>query len=316
MREPGLPVVIVSGSVREALFAQPLVAALDCAWVFAPVEGLGVLRLPTVAGGFAVSSGPGLVRAWLRLRGLSARLVVAPPPISPGSATLAYLSGIAERVTIAQPKDWWATHRIRVPADAHPVDAIRQLASFTRMDHRLPGGPQIVPATASQERLGARLLAAGIGSADLVLTVIPGRGNWIRHASAPRWPADRFAVLANRLGPDHVVLVRGAGDAGAVRDVRAGLPARSTTVDLPAITAEELAALARRSVGVIGHDGDALHVAAAAGGRTVALLGPGDLAPYGSDGVVVRVDALHAVPALAVLEVVRRHLEVSAHAWG
>lgn len=307
------PVVIVSGSVRESVFAQPLVAALDGAWVFAPPEGLGVLRLRTVGRGFAVSSDAGLARAWQRLRGLAAGMVVLPPPVSARSAILAYFSGISRRVTIARRGEWWATDRVPVAPTLHPVDQVRQLAAFI-LEQRAPvPEPQIELGSATQERVDTRLESAGLRPHDRILLAIPGRGNWIRHPPRPLWPAERFAVLANQLRPDLVVLVRGAGDGPAVRDMLAGLPGRTAVVDLPSVAADELAVLARRSLAVIGHDGDALHVAAAAGGRTIALLGPSDLAPYGENGAALRVDALEAVPARQVLEVARQHLGVPAH---
>jgi len=307
-------VVIVSGSVRESLFAQPLVAALEGAWVFAPAEGLGVLRLRTVGRGFAVSSDTGLARAWQRLRSLSAGMVVVPPPVSATSAMLAYFSGIARRVTIARRGEWWATDRLPVALTLHPVDQVRQLAAFI-LDHQAPvPEPQLEPGSSTLERVNGRLESAGVRSHDLILLAIPGRGNWIRHRPQPLWPAERFAVLANQLRPDLVVLVRGAGDGPTVRDMLAGLPGRTAVVDLPSVAPDELAVLARRSLAVIGHDGDALHVAAAGGGRTIALLGPSDLAPYGEKGAVLRVDALEAVPARQVLEVARQHLGAPAHA--
>jgi ADP-heptose:LPS heptosyltransferase len=308
------PVVIVSGSVREALFAQPLVAALEGASVFAPREGLSVLRLDTVGRGFAIPAGARAVGAWPRLRGLEATMVVVPPPVSAAGAALAYFSGVGRRVAVAGGGDWWATDRVTVPTDLHPVDVIKRLAASILPGQPPPSGPHLEPGSASLERLEARLRAAGVVPEDRVLLAIPGRGNWVRRVARPLWPAERFAVLANQLGPDLVAVVRGAGDATPVREMLAGVPTRSVVIDLQAVAPAELAALARRSVGVIGHDGDALHVAAAAGGRTLALLAAGDLAPYGPDGEAVRVDAPDAVPALQVLEAGRRLLGDPTHA--
>lgn len=310
----GEPVVIVSGGVREALFAQPLVAAMEGAWVFAPLEGLPVLRLRTVGRGFVVAPGLGLVRAWQRLRAIPAGLVAVPPPAAPQSAGLAYWSGIPRRVTVAAPGQWWATERLRVPAELHPVDVVRRLAAFIQPDRPEPAGPQLGTNVTTQERLKVRLESAGGRAGDALLVAIPGRGNWTQKTHPPLWPPERFAVLANLLRPDLLVLVRGVGDTRAVREMQAGLPGRSAVLDLPATMPDELAALAGRSVGIIGHDGDALHVAAAGGGRTVALLGPGDLAPYGSHGVTIQVDDLNVVTARTVLDVARQHLGVPTHA--
>jgi hypothetical protein len=124
------PVVIVSGSVREALFAQPLVRALEGgASVFAPRHSLDVFHLHTVGHGFAIRPGVGLVGAWRRLRTLPSTLVVVPPPVAASTVALAYLSGIQKRVGIAGRGDWWTTEAVPVAAGLHPVDAIARLAA-------------------------------------------------------------------------------------------------------------------------------------------------------------------------------------------
>jgi ADP-heptose:LPS heptosyltransferase len=308
------PVVIVSGSVREALFAQPLVRALEGASVFAPRQSLDVFYLHTVGRGFATGSGVGLVRAWQRLRSLPATLVVVPPPVAASSGALAYLSGIQRRVGMAGRGDWWSTDAVAVAAGLHPVDAIARLAA-----HILPGvgslgGPRLLPADGTRQRLEARLQSSGIAAQDRVLLAIPGGGDWVRRGPRSLWPAERFAVLANQIRPDLLIVVRGVGDERPVREVLAGVPLRTAVIDLGAIRPEELAVLAQRSLAVIGHDGDALHAAAAGGGRTLALLGPQGIAPYGPDSAAVRVPALEAMPAREAVEAAHRHLGVAAHA--
>jgi ADP-heptose:LPS heptosyltransferase len=121
-------------------------------------------------------------------------------------------------------------------------------------------------------------------------------------------------VLVNQLRPDLLVVVRGVGDERPARELLAGVPLRTAVVDLGAILPEDLATLAQRSLLVIGHDGDALHAAAAGGGRTLALLGPGDVAPYGPDSAAVRVAALEKMPAREAVEAAYRHLGLAAHA--
>jgi ADP-heptose:LPS heptosyltransferase len=309
------PVVIVSGSVREALFAQPLVRALEGgASVFAPRHSLDVFHLHTVGHGFAIRPGVGLVGAWRRLRTLPSTLVVVPPPVAASTVALAYLSGIQKRVGIAGRGDWWTTEAVPVAAGLHPVDAIARLAARIAPGVASPGGPQLQPAEVRRERLEARLRAAGIGAHDRVLVAIPGGGDWVHRGPRTRWPAERFAVLVNQLRPDLLVVVRGVGDERPARELLAGVPLRTAVVDLGAILPEDLATLAQRSLMVIGHDGDALHAAAAGGGRTLALLGPGDVAPYGPDGAVVRVAALEKMPAREAVEAAYRHLGLAAHA--
>jgi ADP-heptose:LPS heptosyltransferase len=308
------PVVIISGSVREALFAQPLVAMLEGASIFAPSESLGVLRLDTVGHGFAIGADAGWLRPWGRLRRLPVTQVVVPPPVSTMSAMIAYLSGIQRRVALAGFGDWCATDRTPVSPGLHPVDAMARLAAHVLRNDQEPRAPRLEPGEAALERLDRRLLAAGVRAADRVLVAIPGRGNWIRRGSGRLWPPERFAVVANQIHPDLLVIVRGAGDERQVRDLRAGVAFPSIIADLRAMAPDEFAALARRSMVVIGHDGDALHAAAAGGGRALGLVGPGDIEPYGGEAAAVRVDALEVLPARAVVEAARRHLGVPLHA--
>jgi ADP-heptose:LPS heptosyltransferase len=308
------PVVIVSGSVREALFAQPLVRALEGASVFAPRQSLDVFHLHTVGHGFAIRSGVGLVGAWRRLRTLPSTLVVVPPPVAASTVALAYLSGIQRRVGIAGRGDWWITDGVPVAAGLHPVDAIARLVARTVPGVESAGGPQLQPAEVRRQRLQARLQSAGIGAHDRVLVAIPGGGDWVRRGPRSWWPPERFAVLVNELRPDLLVVVRGVGDERPVRELLAGVPLRTAVVDLGAILPEDVATLAQRSLLTIGHDGDALHAAAAGGGRTLALLGPGDVAPYGPNGVAVRVVALEKMPARQAVEAAHRQLGLAAHA--
>jgi ADP-heptose:LPS heptosyltransferase len=308
------PVVLISGSVREALFAQPLVGALEGACVVAPAESLSVLRLETVGRGFATGSSAGLDGAWWRLRRLPATLVVAPPPVSGAAARLAYFSGIQRRVGRAGARAWWATERVPVPAGLHPVDTIARLAAAVVARPIRPGGPRLDTSEQVRTRVEARLQSAGLDRAQRLLVVIPGHGNWIRRGSTGLWPAERLAVLVNQLHPDGLVIVRGAGDARRVRELGAGVPITAEILRLDAVTPDELAALARQSVGVIGHDGDAVHVAAAGGGRVLSLLNRDDIAPFGADEGAFRVDDLASVPALAVVEAARRYLGAAAYA--
>jgi ADP-heptose:LPS heptosyltransferase len=307
-------VVIISGSVREALFAQPLVRALEGVAVFAPRQSLDVFHLRTVGRGFAMRSGVGLVRAWQRLRTQPSTLVVVPPPVAASSLTLAYLSGIQRRVGIAGRGAWWATDAVPVADGLHPVDAIARLAARILPGIEPLGAPQLEPADGRRERLEERLHAAGIGAHDRVLVAIPGGGDWVRRGPRPWWPPERFAVLVNQLRPDLLVVVRGVGDERPVRELLAGVPLRTAVVDLGAIVLEDLATLAQRSLLVIGHDGDALHAAAAGGGRTLALLRPEDVAPYGPNSAAIRVAAIEKMPAREVVEAARHHLGVAAHA--
>ncbi len=317
-------VILVSGGVRETLFAQPLVRALPSATVFAPAAGLPtLLGMDGLDRAFPLGDDVrGWLWAWRWLRSRSVLVAMLPPPAGVGRATLAYLAGIPRRLMVRGPFDWCATRRLTLPLGTHPVEAGRALVGL--LDPGVPTtetGPVIRPSGEARSRLEWRLAAAGLMLGQPSLVLIAGGGNWPRSMTrrpAPTrpgfWPAERFAVMANQLGVGHALLIRGAGDDEIVRETAASIHFPSIVLDLREISPEEVAAAAQRSVGVIGHDGDALHVAAAAGGQVVSLLTRAGVSPYGPARREIRVDDLSTLTARAVVEMAQAHLSVSAYA--
>ncbi|MCW5852475.1 MAG: glycosyltransferase family 9 protein [Anaerolineae bacterium] len=100
---------------------------------------------------------------------------------------------------------------------------------------------------------------------------------------AKRWPAERFAQLADRLADDlgmQVVLVGGPGD----REVSAEVMrhTRRPLLDLTGrLRLGALGALARHAALYIGNDTGATHLAVAVGAPTLMLMGPTDPRRYG-----------------------------------
>ncbi|MCB9766505.1 MAG: hypothetical protein H6739_42415 [Alphaproteobacteria bacterium] len=135
------------------------------------------------------------------------------------------------------------------------------------------------------------------GPLDALL--VPGSGG-----AAKCWPRCRFAALGLRLsqagqrvavmlGPDELERGWSAEDFG-------GLPV------LAAPSVPETAALCARAGVVVGNDAGTSHLAAAAGGRVVALFGPTDPARWRPMGPWVRVlqdpEGLDALPVERALE--------------
>ncbi len=115
------------------------------------------------------------------------------------------------------------------------------------------------------------------------------------HRPEKRWPADRFAALANRLkarGLQPVLLGTGA-DADANRAIMAACPSAH---DLTGRTdLGQIASLARASAGAVGNDTGPMHVIAAAGALSLVLFSgasdPALCAPRGPGvGILVRDD--------------------------
>lgn len=87
-----------------------------------------------------------------------------------------------------------------------------------------------------------------------------------------RWPAKKYAELARRLREENIecIAIGTKADAHAIIAMRAEAP---HVIDLTGQTSlPQLAALARRSVAVIGNDTGPTHLAAAVGSNVIALM--------------------------------------------
>lgn len=131
--------------------------------------------------------------------------------------------------------------------------------------------------TPDEDRAADEVLGrAGLGGADSARLAIlnPGGNN-----PAKRWPAERFAALADHLATAHRmrVLVNGSPDELGLADQIAAR-ARHPVVRLPAvgITLGSLKALVRRSALMITNDTGPRHIAAALNIPVVSLFGPTD----------------------------------------
>jgi len=309
--------ILVGGGVRETLFALPLVRALPGAIVFAPPIGLSTLAgLDASNRAFGLGDGvPAWVIAWRRLRREPTAVAILPPPVRLGRALLAYLQGIPRRIQVKGQYDWCATEQVEVPAGTHPVEATRRLvmALGSGSSQQTETAPAIYPSNAARSRADERLAAAGRAPSRHFLVLIPGGGNWQRARRGPLWPAERFAIVANQVAGGPVLLVRGTGDSAVVRETAASIRFPSLILDVRELTPPELAAVMERSRGVIGHDGDALHVAAASRTNVLGLLSATDIGPYGPRNGGLRHQDLPNLPARAVVQAAEHYLLVSNH---
>lgn len=127
----------------------------------------------------------------------------------------------------------------------------------------------------------AILAEANITSPFLVVNPTGGRNPGMTMDSK-RWPAENFAELANRLSKSlntKIVLIGGPNDGDIVNAV-------SQKLDQPylalvgKVNFGQIAALANISHLYMGNDTGMTHLAAAAGARTVMILGPSDPTRY------------------------------------
>ena len=308
--------VVLGGGVREALMAQPVLRACEGATVFASADAVGtLLGLPSV-GRTSVfdDSARELVRVFGRLRAGSVETAVVPFPATFRHAALAYFAGVPRRL-VAGPSRWAATERVPAVKGMHPVEANWRLAAVASNRPVLTPGeaPALRPPDAVRSQAMARW-PAFIGSGRRPLVLIPGGGGWSSRRSGPRWPAERFAVGANQSIAERVVLLSGAGDAQIIRETQGSIAKPTMVINLAQITVDEIAVLSELSLGVIGHDGDALHVAAAAGALVLAVLRRPDIPPRGDRVVTFWTDNFERFPARQVVEALSKQARIDSYA--
>ncbi len=205
------------------------------------------------------------------------------------SAVLARLSGARVVCGAAEPREsaasLWYTRKV-VARGRHVIEQnlsvaeglVERPTGFIRSDvsDDFPHDPR------TEAKVVERLAQYGIG--DFVI-LNPGAG-W----GAKRWPAERYAEVANGLANLGVrsIVNYGPGEAELARVAEA---ASRGAAQAMSCTISELIALTRRARLFIGGDTGPLHLAAALRVPVVAIYGPTDPArngPYGTRSVVLR----------------------------
>lgn len=308
--------IILGGGVREALMAQSVVRACEGATVFASFDALGtLLGLPSVGRALVFDDSPAeLLRVFRRLRTGPYTMAALPYPGKMVHAALIYFAAVPRRLIVAGASDWAASERLPRSKTVHPVEANWQLALATgNRPMRATGEPpRLEPPDAVRNKVMSTWPGFFGGSRPLVL--IPGGGGWSAVRPGPIWPAERFAVVANQAAAERVVLISGAGDDGAVRETRAGIIKPTMIVNLADLTVEEMAVISELSLAVTGHDGDALHVAAAAGALVLAIARRPDVPPMGDRVLTSWVDDFERFPARPIVETLSAQARVDTYA--
>ena len=124
----------------------------------------------------------------------------------------------------------------------------------------------------------------GISGRGPVIGLVPGGGeSWGKDASCKRWPAQRWAKLADKLiekSSAQIILLGSSTEAGLCDSVARGM--KNSCVSACGMTSlSQFAALTQQCALVVANDGGPLHVAVASGSRTVSIFGPVDEAVYG-----------------------------------
>ncbi len=200
-------------------------------------------------------------------------------------ALLALVAGIPRRIGYAAP-DVAALLTERLPYDPAEHVALQGLALVDRLTSRRPVSLPAMraPITPDDEAwAGAWLQAHGVEDNQRMVAIHPGSGG-----QAKLWISSRWGMIADALMEDgtQVLLTGGPSERALIAEVAAGLRRRPLRLAGEA-TLGQLAALYRRCALVAGVDSGPLHLAAAAGVRTVTLYGPvdhGRFASWGPEG--------------------------------
>ena len=272
--------------------------------------------------------GPKFVAAKLRPRRYDAALLLTN---SFSTALIVRIAGIPRRVGYDRDaRGLLLTDKIDAPkrgvVEFAPISAVSyywRLASFflgstprvasggVHAQLGLPAGVTMeLVATAADEQLASDILAkGGVASGERYVILNPGGNN-----PAKRWPAERFARLADDLADLHnlTIVVNGSpAEAELVAQI-AGLCKKARCVELPklGITLGALKAVCRRAELMVTNDTGPRHIAAAFGVPVVSLFGPTDhrwtIIPTRADAPEV---ILTADPTLPESEVSNDHPE-------
>jgi ADP-heptose:LPS heptosyltransferase len=147
---------------------------------------------------------------------------------------------------------------------------------------------------------------AGLSLPERFVMFIPGSAPQHPHK---RWPAAHYAALARMLETRGIACVAvGTGaDREAIAGIRAAAPA---VIDLAGKTdIGQLAEVARRALGVVGNDTGPIHIAAATGAPTLALMSartdPARMTPHGPDVGWLRRESLDDLTPDEVISSIR-----------
>ncbi len=204
------------------------------------------------------------------------------------SGLITFATGSRRRVGYANGREgsvlfYNETHEI--PRDIHAVDGY--LLMCRKLGCRAPGEVRFVLPGGPPERSRVeRLLGSSNGQGPLV-AVCPTAG-W----PSKTWPAGRFAAVADSLVEEHGARIvwLGAPEEREQGERAAGSMTHDSLNLVGRLTLPEVAVLLRRSDLYVGNDSGLMHMAAAAGTRTVVVFGPTDpkrTGPYTAGSRVV-----------------------------
>jgi lipopolysaccharide heptosyltransferase II len=311
-RPPLLPaaprriVVLKSCCLGDALLATPMLGALRRAYPTAYiVAAVGRWARPALTGnpgldslldlesvGVGHLSPASYLRALRRLRAgrFDLALVLDRTPVL---TALPLLAGIPVRAGIDSAGRGFPLN-VRVPWLEVEHEAHLFLRIATALGLETEGAAlRFVPSPADHRAAAALWREAGLEGRRAVAMAPGGGANPGTTMLGKRWPAARFAALADALQGEHglAVLLTGASDDRAVVE-EVARQMRTPAVDLAGRTAfGALGAVLARCDLFAGNDSGPMHLAAAVGIPVLAIFGPTDpavYAPFTRQAIVLR----------------------------
>ncbi len=279
---PAKLVIIAPNWLGDAVMALPLVADLRRAWpdarlavaargpvalLFEMVSGINEVITLRGGGGLSALTAMSANATTLRSAACDAALLL---PNSFVSAWTALRAGIPER--------WGFRTDARGPlltrAFKRPKKNVHQAAYYQSLAAELGvmAGPLVACVTvtdASRTRAAELLETVGVGATIAYVAMAPGAA----YGRAKQWPPARFAELVTLLSARGLrsVLIGARPDIAVCREIVSLAP---SAIDLSGHTdLGALAAVLARARAVVSNDSGAMHLAAAAGARVVAVFG-------------------------------------------
>lgn len=299
MDQPSRILLIKPSSFGDIVHGLPVLAACKGHWPEAQIDwavkpewaglltGHPLLRRVVF---FPVTVGEGL-RAWPALRRQDYDLVIDLQGLF-RSGLYAALTGCPVRVGFDDGREasaWFYSRRVKVSNDAvHAVDRcldlVRRIGVKTAPTPAFP----LPDGEKQQEWVDGVWRRQNIRAGEVVCVIHPS-ARW----ATKRWPAERFAQLADGLIARErmrIMIVGSAAEASQIEEM-------SRQMSQPAINLAgqtdllQLATLLRRANLLVSNDSGPIHLAAAVGTPVVAIFGPTDpsrVGPYGDGHVVLR----------------------------
>jgi lipopolysaccharide heptosyltransferase II len=207
--------------------------------------------------------------------------------LSPGMSFLTWLIGIKHRIGFDyKHRGFFLTKRIPLKGYEHK-HVVEYYQGFLEELGAVVRSQELeLPLSADDLNWADQFLSSHnvTSGKNPVIGLVPGGGaSWGKEAPFKRWPAEKYAQLADKLIEKFsaaTILMGDKNESDLCAKV-SGMMSHRPIMACGKTTITQISALARKCSFVIVNDGGPLHLAVAAGARTVSIFGPVDEKVYG-----------------------------------